>query len=100
MYFNCWTQCQKVYFSDKKQNLRLHARLTGPGLIDYHLVKSINVQQNPGRGAKVVHPRAGKTPIHQHRWYNSDGTLGRTIIRLKTKLTLGRGYFDDVTTLE
>ena len=53
MFFNCWTLCQKSGFSDKKQNMCLRTKLTGPGLEDLIITKTINVQQNPGRGAKV-----------------------------------------------
>ena len=53
MFFNCWTLCQKSGFSDKKQNMCLRTKLTGPGLDDLVITKTINVQQNPGRGAKV-----------------------------------------------
>ena len=53
MYFNCWTLCQKSGFSDKKQNMCLRTKLTGPNVEDFVITKTINVQQNPGRGAKV-----------------------------------------------
>ena len=33
----------------------LRTKLTGPGLEDLVITKTINVQQNPGRGAKVSH---------------------------------------------
>ena len=55
MYFNCWTLCQKSGFSDKKQNMCLRTKLTGPNVDDFVITKTINVQQNPGRGAKVRH---------------------------------------------
>lgn len=88
MYFNCWTLCQKSGFSDKKQNMCLRTKLTGPNVDDFVITKTINVQQNPGRGAKVVHPKTRVYPYQQQKTYNIDGTHGKSTIKLKIKFAL------------
>ena len=91
MYFNCWTLCQKSSFSDKKQNMCLRMKLTGEGVEDFIVTKTINVQQNPGRGAKVVCPKPRAYPYQQQKVYNIDGSQGKSVIKLKTKFALGIG---------
>ena len=59
--FWCWSQCQRVNFSNKKNNMRLVCRLTGQGVDDIVVYLTINVQQNPGRGAKVANSLASKS---------------------------------------
>ena len=89
MFFNCWTLCHKSQFSDKKQNLCFHARITGAGVPDVHIMKTINVQQNPGRGAKVVCPKMRGASFQQQKVYSVDGSAGKSVVQLKTTLTLG-----------
>jgi len=88
MFFNCWTLCQKSGFSDKKQNMCLRTKLTGPNVDDIVITKTINVQQNPGRGAKVVCPKTRVYPYQQTKSYNVDGTHGKSTIKLKIKFSL------------
>ena len=52
--FNCHSVCQKVHFSDKRENLSLHAVLTGPNAKTIQTSILINCQNSPGRGAKAV----------------------------------------------
>ena len=89
MFFNCWTLCHKSRFSDKKQNLCLHARISGTGVPDITVMKTINVQQNPGRGAKVVCPKLRGVSYQQQKVYGTDGSAGKSVIQLKTAVTLG-----------
>ena len=89
MYFNCWTLCQKSNFSDKKQNLCLRVKLTGLGLEDVNIMKFINVQQNPGRGAKAVSIKGRSTVFKQQRVPNLDGTNGHSIIKVHVRFALG-----------
>ena len=69
--------------------MRLHARLTGEGVEDYEIIKNINVQQNPGRGAKVVCPRPKHVPYQQSRVMNIDGNMNQRVIHMQTQFTLG-----------
>ena len=96
MYFNCWTLCQKSSFSDKKQNMCLRMKLTGEGVEDFIVTKTINVQQNPGRGAKVVCPKPRAYPYQQQKVYNIDGSQGKSVIKLKTKFALGSDKLTDL----
>ena len=91
MYFNCWTLCQKGNFCDKKQNLCLRAKLTGAGVEDVLITKAINVQQNPGRGAKVVQIKNRTTNYKQFRPVNPDGTVTHSIIKVSIRFALGYG---------
>ena len=65
-------------------------KLVGPDVADIKIVKAINVQMNPGRGAKVVTPRVRGSNYHQHRINHADGTNSHNLIRLKTAFVLGR----------
>ena len=73
----------------KKQNICLQVKLTGPEVADVKIIKAINVQMNPGRGAKVVTPRLRGSNYHQHRINHADGTNSHNLIRLKTAFVLG-----------
>ena len=53
-YWNCWTQCHKPFFTDSRQPMMLNMRVSGPNVAEQIIRKAISVQQNPGRGAKVV----------------------------------------------
>ena len=64
-------------------------KLTGEGVEDFIVTKTINVQQNPGRGAKVVCPKPRAYPYQQQKVYNIDGSQGKSVIKLKTKFALG-----------
>ena len=65
----------------------LRARLTGNGVDDVLITKCINVQQNPGRGAKVVRP---KVPFPQFRVGSATVGSGQRLIKLKTRFMLGK----------
>ena len=53
-YWNCWTQCHKPFFIDSRQPMLLNMKVYGSGIEEQVVSKPIKVQQNPGRGAKVV----------------------------------------------
>ena len=89
MYFNCWSLCQRVHFSDKKQNMCMRIRLTGTDVECVTIIKNINVQQNPGRGAKVVTPRAPVVPYRRQSTFRSDGSSGGSVVKLRVKFCLG-----------
>ena len=75
-------------------------KLTGEGVEDFIVTKTINVQQNPGRGAKVVCPKPRAYPYQQQKVYNIDGSQGKSVIKLKTKFALGIGFIDQPYTME
>ena len=54
VHFWCWNLCRKHLFSDKKGSMRFVCRMSGPDVEDITTFTKINVQQNPGRGAKVT----------------------------------------------
>lgn len=98
MYFNCSTLCQKIKFSNKKDNIRLRAKLTGEGLDDVLISKTINVQKNPGRGAKIVSRKDCQFVKQRDLGHNlqrvrtSDGSLV-SMVNLNVKLYLGMDSF-------
>ena len=70
----------------------MRAKLTGENVDDVMITKSLNVQQNPGRGAKVVAPRSRPVNYKHHRPVNIDGSRSRSVIRLSTKFALGQDF--------
>ena len=74
---------------DKKQSMCLRAKLSGDGVEDVLITKYINVQQSPGRGAKVVPP--ARISVKQSRVIESKKADGQRIIHLKTRFVLGKG---------
>ena len=90
IYFNCWTLCQKANFSDKKKNLCLHAEIVDEGAEPYTIRKAINVQQNPGRGAKVVVSRPRLPLYRQETVFNADGTPRGKHIKLNIGMPIGK----------
>ena len=66
----------------------LRAKLTGDGIDEQEIIKYVNVQQNPGRGAKAVVPKIRSTPYHQQKHYNRDGS-SRDVIKVAIKFALG-----------
>ena len=54
VHFWCWNLCRKHLFSNKRGSMRFVCRMSGPGVEDITVFTKINVQQNPGRGAKVT----------------------------------------------
>ena len=73
-------------------NICFHAKLTGPNVNEYIITKQINVQQNPGRGAKLACPRPKTIPYQQVQEITSDGTSGRKILKIMTRFALGKQY--------
>ena len=53
-------------------------------------MKNINVQQNPGRGAKVVCPRPKTIPFQQSRIMSADGCFEQRVIKLRSRFILGQ----------
>ena len=56
--FYCFTCCQKPAFNDKKKSMILHTILTDEEGSETVIKTGLNVQLNPGRGAKAVVPKA------------------------------------------
>ena len=51
-------------------------------------MRSINVQQNPGRGAKAVVIK-GRSAVFKKRTVNLDGAGGHSIIKVQVRFALG-----------
>ena len=79
--FNCWTMCQKPRFADKRTNMIFKTVISGPNVDDIVLDTTLNVQQNPGRGSKIV-----KTGQRQAALYPSHTDLNGVI--RATKITM------------
>ena len=73
--------CQKSGFTDKRSNLVFKAVISGPNVDDIILNTTLNVQQNPGRGSKIV-----KTGQRQAALYPSHTDINGVI--RATKITM------------
>ena len=64
--FWCWSCCAKPHFTNRKLNLQFKATMFGENVEPMKVVTDINVQQNPGRGAKIVVPQPQNSKIKQN----------------------------------
>ena len=94
--FWCWNQCKKFQFSNRKAAMRFVVILSGRNVEDITAYSCINVQQNPGRGARVItklpDPGQGPSDLNGNQNWNNvvvhNSQLGQQLLNRPQQMNM------------